>query len=300
MPVKIESIDYKPFGRSVRISNGITDLVVTLDVGPRVIRYGFIGKKNVFLENNEAAVPIPELNGVWKIKGGHRFWHIPEDWPRNYVPDDSPVEYKEIKNGVTVIQEEPWTQVRKDMDVVLSPDSAEVLVHHKLTNKNAWPIECGIWGETACAAGGVGIAPMAKKDTGVVCNRVMSLWPYSDMADPRLYWGKDYIFMKQDANAKIPFKYGINQDEGWAAYINGGTMYVKEYVPVPDGKYPDYGCTFETYTSSVFLEVESLSPLKLLKPGEVMTHDEKWRLFENIETPKNEADAEKIRKIIRG
>jgi len=144
------------------------------------------------------------------------------------------------------------------------------------------------------------IAPQAKTDTGVVCNRVMSLWPFSDMTDKRIYWGKDYIFMKQDVNAKIPFKYGINQDEGWMVYINGGTMYLKEYTPVPGGKYPDYGCSFETYTSSLFAEVESLSPLQLLQPDEAMTHDEKWRLFENVAVPQNEDEVANMKAIFRG
>jgi len=36
----VSLIDYAPFGRCARIANGDAELYVTLDVGPRIIRYG--------------------------------------------------------------------------------------------------------------------------------------------------------------------------------------------------------------------------------------------------------------------
>ena len=32
------------------VSNGEIDLVALTDVGPRIMRYGFVGKKNLFME----------------------------------------------------------------------------------------------------------------------------------------------------------------------------------------------------------------------------------------------------------
>ena len=102
------------------------------------------------------------------------------------------------------------------------------------------------------APGGVAIAPQVKKDTGVECNRLISLWPYSDLTDKRVMLGTDYIFLKFDASADVPFKYGMPQDEGWAVYINNNVMFLKEYTPIEGAKYPDYGCSFEAYASSTF------------------------------------------------
>ena len=68
--------------------------------GPKGNTYGFTGKKNVFLENTDAAVPVGEIKRRMENKGGHRFWHTPENCPRNYVPDDDPIEWVEIENGV--------------------------------------------------------------------------------------------------------------------------------------------------------------------------------------------------------
>ena len=46
----MEKIDYKGWPNSYRLSNGTVDLVVTTDVGPRIIRFGFVGGENEFKE----------------------------------------------------------------------------------------------------------------------------------------------------------------------------------------------------------------------------------------------------------
>jgi hypothetical protein len=298
MTVRKERITFDPYGRCIRLTNDIVELVVTLDVGLRVISYGLKGRENMFLQGTEATVKYDEFS-VWKIKGGHRLWHTPEKYPRNYVPDDEAIKYEEIENGVRIIQKlEKWTQIVKEMEITLNPDSSEVKIIHKLTNKNAWPVEFGVWAMSAMAPGGILVVPQAKRDTGVECNRVMSLWPYSDMTDKRVFWGKEYIFLKQDVNAAIPFKFGISHEDGWAAYINNNILFLKEYQPIENAKYPDYGCSFEAYSCSTFLEVETLSPLKLMQPDESATHAEKWRLFDHIAVPENEQQVDRIKALL--
>jgi len=294
MPVKTERIQYAPYGDSIRLTNDIVDLVVTLEVGPRVMRYGFVGRDNMFLEQTDSLVRYDE-NSYWKIKGGHRLWHTPEKFPRNYVPDDSPIEWELVENGVKLIQPlEAWTQIYKEMVITLDPDSTHVKVVHSLKNKNAWPIDMGLWAMSAMAPEGILVVPQGKKDTGVECNRVLSLWPYSDMRDKRVTWGKDYIFLQHDVNATIPFKFGLNHEDGWAAYIYRGMMFIKQYAPVEGATYPDYGCSFEAYTCSIFTEVETLSPLKRMNPGESAQHTEYWGLFEQANAPRNESEVDMI------
>jgi hypothetical protein len=48
--VKIEKTQYRGWPNCYRLSNGDVELVVTTDVRPRVIRYGFVGGRNVFKE----------------------------------------------------------------------------------------------------------------------------------------------------------------------------------------------------------------------------------------------------------
>ena len=49
--VSYKEISYKNYGKCLEISNGAIDLLVTLDVGPRIIRFGFCGEKNMLFED---------------------------------------------------------------------------------------------------------------------------------------------------------------------------------------------------------------------------------------------------------
>ena len=71
-----EKIDYGGWPNSYRLSNDVVELVVTTDVGPRLIHFSFKGEDNEFLT-------IPEMIGLsggseWRVYGGHRFWHAPD------------------------------------------------------------------------------------------------------------------------------------------------------------------------------------------------------------------------------
>jgi hypothetical protein len=75
--VKVEKMEYKGWRNSYRVSNGEVELVVTSDVGPRVIRFGFVGGQNLFKEYAE------QLGGTQEektqLRGGDRVWKAPED-----------------------------------------------------------------------------------------------------------------------------------------------------------------------------------------------------------------------------
>ncbi len=49
-PVTMEKVKYGGWDNCVRLSNGEIELIVTTDVGPRVIRCGFIKGQNLFHE----------------------------------------------------------------------------------------------------------------------------------------------------------------------------------------------------------------------------------------------------------
>jgi hypothetical protein len=277
----VSIVEYGPFGRCARISNGDAELYVTVDVGPRIIRYGFPGGPNMMCE----APDMAEANG-WRIWGGHRMWHSPEQMPRSYEPDNDPVEWKEIPGGIHVAQRtESWARMRKEMDIALDSRGTGVVVTHRMTNEGAWPVECAIWALTVLSPGGVEIVPMSCRDTGLLSNRVMGLWPYTRMNDPRVAWLDRYVVLRQDAGQTRKFKFGINNEDGWAAYFNHGQAFVKRFEYDMEALYPDGGMNFETFTCHFMTEMESLSPLVLLENGESVEHEECWELIDGADAP---------------
>ena len=43
--------------------------------------------------------------------------------------------------------------------------------------------------------------------------------------------------------------------------------------------YPDFGCSFETFTNNDFLEIETLGPLTKVLPGQTVEQVEHWGLY---------------------
>jgi hypothetical protein len=62
-----------------------------------------------------------------------------------------------------------------------------------------------------------------------------------------------------------------------------------------DLEYPDYNnSSYETYTNDFMMEMESLSPLVLLEPGETIEHTEVWSLYDNIKAPSDEKEIDAV------
>lgn len=279
--IDIKEVNYGVYGKCARISNGNIELVITIDLGPRIIRFGFAVGVNELLENYPGTQSLGD-GREYKFRGGHRLWHSPEKLPRTYMPDDEPVEWEKLDGGIRVSQKtEPWVQIKKQMKIEITGENS-VKITHSLINKNAWPVELSAWGITQGAPGGIEIIPQTKRETGFLPNRAVALWPYTKMNDRRIYWGSDFVAIKHDSDAKTPLKLGTTNENGWAAYFNHNNLFIKMFDYISGAKYPDYGMNFETYCCSAFTEIESLSPSVSIKPDDSITHIENWILERNI------------------
>lgn len=288
----IEKIPYGGWPNCYRMSNSRVDLVITTDVGPRIIRFGFLGEHNEFFEMK---TQVGQTGGdEWRIYGGHRLWHAPEGFPRTYFPDNGPVKF-EVHDGFgRVVQPvEPTTGIQKEMDIHLATDAARVRVVHRLRNTNPEPVLIAPWALSVMAPGGVAIIPIrpeADSENHLLPTDSLSLWPYIDMMDPRWTWGRNHILLRQDPAHPDQQKIGAKGSEGWMAYARRGNLFVARFQHIPNATYPDFGCSLEAYTNGEFLEVETLGPLVNLAPGGEVEHIEEWLLFCNVPEPKKEAD----------
>ncbi|MDR2904090.1 MAG: DUF4380 domain-containing protein [Clostridiales bacterium] len=287
------------FGKLIKITNGIVELMVTVDVGPRIIHFSRVGMENVLYQDKEKK-PLGEPQAVYggdiiKLYGGHRVWISPELMPSCYYPDNHPVTYKETADGNGMIFTAPVEKnnnIQKSIIVALEPDSPAVTVKNIIKNAGPFDIEIAPWAITMLAAGGVEIMPQPDRKTGYLQNKTYSFWDYADMNDPRLYLGKEYVTLRQDAAMANAFKLGYNNEHGWAAYFNKGQVFLKFIEPEVDGYYPDNGCCFETYTCDVMLEMETLGQVSLISPQSSVEHIEEWELYEDNSTPSTNDEAE--------
>jgi hypothetical protein len=277
-PVEMQKINYAGWPNCIQISNGQIELVATTDVGPRIIRWAFVGGKNLFKENPDH---VGKTSGdKWRSYGGHRFWHAPEIMPRTYAPDNSPIEHTWDGRTLKLIQPvEASTGLQKEIEVTLDPKENRATVLHRLINKNPWAIEAAPWALTVMGGPGRAIFPQEPFVKQLLPVRPLVLWGYTDMRDPRWIWGTKYIQAKCDPAAKTPQKIGMMNTQGWAAYCRGEEVFIKRFGFDANAVYPDYNCNTECYTNGDMLEAESLGPLGKLESGGKVEHVENWFLF---------------------
>jgi hypothetical protein len=290
--VKIEKVAYGGWANNLRITNGQVELIATLDIGPRVIRYGFVGGENVFKEYTDQLGKSGEKD--WQIRGGHRLWVAPEDEKRTYFPDNAGVAYEERAGRVVLTPppESPWG-LQKQIELYLSPQGSRVEVLHRIRNVGKTSTELAPWAISVMAPGGVEIIPLPPKrphPQALLPNQVLVLWPYFDFTDPRYTFGRQVILLRQDIK-RGPTKIGLRHTLGWAAYANRGALFIKRFNHFPDRTYPDFGVNYETFTNEDMLEMETLGPLVTLKPGEEVLHTETWELRPFREKIASEEDA---------
>ncbi len=296
MSVTIKKVAYRGWKNCCRISNGKVELIVTTDVGPRVIRFGSIGGQNLF---KEYAAFLGKRGGKkWVNYGGHRLWHAPEDEKRTYCPDNSPVTVEQCAGQVRFIQPvETMTGIQKEIDIKLAPNCACVNVVHRLRNTGAWPVELAPWALSVMAPGGTCVIPLPARGThpkDLLPGNMLTLWRYTDMSDRRWTWGRKYILLRQDTSPKsTPQKFGALVTDGWAGYALNGQLFVKKFACVAGASYADYGCNFETFTNHEMLEVETLGAFTKIEPGQVVEHAETWSLFDNVPAPECDRDVDR-------
>jgi hypothetical protein len=300
MPFSLDRLTYANWPNCYRLSDGRVEVIATTDVGPRLIRFGFVGGPNEFVE---IAGDLGQVGGhAFRLYGGHRFWHAPEHLVRSYLPDNAPVAVEQLPNGLRLTPPaEPATHLQKELEVALRAGSGRVRVTHRLHNRGLWPVTMAPWGLSAMAPGGTAIVPLPPRGShadNLLPVSSLVAWAYTDLADPRWTWGTRHVLLRSQPGAATPQKLGAMVPDGWLAYARAGHLFVKRFEVRPGQAYPDFGSQAEIFTDHRMLELETLGPLASLAPGAAVEHVEEWQLFDGVPEVRTEAGAEAMRWLV--
>ncbi|MGV3530833.1 MAG: hypothetical protein ACO1QR_00580 [Chthoniobacteraceae bacterium] len=266
-----------------RIANDHAELLVTLDVGPRILSYKLPAGENVLQPTADQMGTTGEKEFV--ARGGHRIWVSPET-DLTYTPDNEAVTYEtQEPNGLRVETPAGTSDVRKEMLISMSTGSSAVKILHRATNVGTAPLTIATWGLTVVAPNGVEIIPqppLGKHGEEYLPNRIIVPWTYTDFSDDRWKFGRKYWTLTPKAG-RPPTKLGFAHISKWAGYLLGSTLFLKTVDHDPSAQYPDFGCNYETFTQGDMIELETLSPLRTIEPGECVEHIETWHLFGGLQ-----------------
>ena len=133
MKATLRRISYGGWAHCLSLGDGRTEVVVTTDVGPRVMRFAIRGGRNVLYENPDQ---LGATGGArWRIYGGHRLWIAPEDRRRTYVADNDPVAWTWDGRTLRLVQKpERASRLQKELHLRYVGDGTLRLAH-RITNK---------------------------------------------------------------------------------------------------------------------------------------------------------------------
>jgi hypothetical protein len=268
-------IQLQETGRNLQVTGGDYVLTLPMDFGPRVMSLQLGDGPDLFqtFENE---------TGELKIRGGHRLWVAPERKEVTWVDDNQPVEVEQVEDFRVIVRggREARTGLIKEMAIEI--DEGEICITHQIYNTNPWMIELAPWALTIMRTGGWAIAPFPPRGQhpiDLAPSNPLVMWPYTDLSDPRWKLLPKHITLRQDPETtRSPQKIGSYAEDTWCAYVWNGYVFKKRSQAYPHMDYPDMGCSFELFTNRDMLELETLSPIVSLEPGECVRHEEEWTL----------------------
>lgn len=285
-----ERFSYRGWSNAYRLSNGVVELVVTADVGPRILSYGFCSGEN---QLHEVTQDLGKSGGAeFRLYGGHRLWVSPEV-ERTYFPDNGPVavSHHGTRTRFTAAPEDasPGTHLQKELEIELAATGTPVRIMHRISNRGKRPTKLAPWAPTMMRAEGRAILPLSPR---VPMDKdhyqsvgAFGIWSFTDFTDPRWVFGTSFIQLRQlplPAGRFTEQMGGIYNGAGWGGYYRKGFLFVKRADTISAATYPDFGCNFQVFTNPEFLELETLGPVHELQPEETVAHEERWWLFSDV------------------
>jgi hypothetical protein len=279
----IERVPYGGWPNCYRVSKGEIEIIATSDIGPRIMRCGFAGGQNLFVEMKDEMGKSGE--DYWVPRGGHRLWIAPELVPETYALDNASVEAKAQGDILTLAQQiEPETGLQKEISIALD-SAADITVTHRISNAGLKSVRVAPWALTQMAQGGLAIVPFPPRgghDQVLAPTNPLVMWAYTDFTDERWKFLKRYLLLKQNPENIYPQKAGLFREDTVCAYLLGDELFIKRVRAQSDMPYPDFGTSAQFFVNGDFLELETLGPLVDLPPGASVTHIENWSIHKGI------------------
>lgn len=271
-----KEIIHQDFGKSLYADNGVIELIIPLEYGIRIAHFSFLKGENVFYVQPSDMKDLTTADG-WKIRGGHRLWIAPEA-DDTYCPDNTPIDY-EIKGNEIILTQSIDLRLGIVKGVTISMgEGASVKVKHTMLNCNKASITRSLWPISVMAPGGTEHIPLGKRENGMSHWHRITWWDHTSLGDKRAKYGKEEIVINH-----LPiidrYKIGVGHPAGAVRYVNRGIVFEKSYDIIDNATYPDGNVSFETFFCYHMAEVESLSPLYTLAPGESAEYTETWTLY---------------------
>jgi hypothetical protein len=281
--VTVSRGEYHGWADVYRLSNGTVDLVFVPQIG-RIMRYGYVGERNVLWENAALAGKTTVLNpplGDWQNYGGDKLWPSPQSkwgWPPDPLSDSGPQTVRILPNKHLYVTGPASAKygVRFEREIALDPSGTGVTIRNVIANVEADPVTWGIWE----------VAQADNPDETSFPESPKTVFPggYEAFGGQTPAQGQVTV---QDGIVTIrrrPDKFskiGTRSSAGWIESRWGELRFRIAGEFPKRGDYPDDGCSQEIYTSNDpnrYVEMELLAPVRKFSTGVGANFVTRWSL----------------------
>jgi hypothetical protein len=275
---------------AVEMFHGEARLVIVHDVGPRIAWYGKRDGRNL-LYWDEAGT---RARGAWTLRGGHRLWvtrPLADEAEETYAPDGRPCVVRHVRDGVRVEAPVDAARLAKALVVRARPGGG-FDVEHRVRNASDMLWSGGAWALTCTR-------PTRRTSYGVPLGGGPRGWDAFAMVFP-LRWGGGHTSRADDPQLRIhqhclvvrprgdEAKRMVQAPRGLVGMTDhaAGLTFIKraEYDASQGERYPLH-CNVAVYLgpAAFMVELETMSPVRTLVPGESLRHVERWSLHDPVD-----------------
>lgn len=260
--------------QEVTHSLGEWSIVIATGFGPRIVD---VVKDNSpsLLARLDPAVSTPRSGGPpYIFRGGHRLWAAPEEPSVSYAPDEHACQIVASDEAVTVKAPPDSAGLVKTLEI--HRRSGLLQITHHLENTEESPQDLACWGISQFRLGGWAMLPSGGRrlSDGLQADRAISVWPYTDLSDPRISWVNSGVEIKATAGPRL--KLGAGPEPRHLGYFIDGFLFTKTIEAAGDMSYVDKGAVGQVFVDESFCELESIGPLTTVLPGQSITTMEAW------------------------
>lgn len=269
----VERITYRGWTDALRLQNEHIEAVVVPAIG-RVMSFRFRDGRNVFWEDPALAGQRGDPSGrQWVNFGGDKTWPAPEAEWKNYTKypqwmpppgfDGMPAGAR-VENGTVILTSavDPFYGVRAIRRISLVPSAAAMTIETTYERVAGAPAKIGVWVITQFVEPVAVYLPVPPR----------SMFPggyfkFRDRDWPQLTTTQGMIKVTRDRQ----FNHKLGSDAERMLWVGEREMCLVSSPRLAGAEYPDRGASAEVYTNAdpkAYVELESLGPLALMKPGD--------------------------------
>lgn len=286
MSTEIKQINLKYYGKCVSINNGTVKVIVSVDVGPKIIFWGYTNGENMLYipyDIFEYSEPISQNfpPDIFFKRYGHEIMLAYEN-SKPVVLSSGTTIYSILQEGVVFSCSCPKLGLSVNLEIVIQDNLNSIMVIHSIENTNDKTQNFSICSSTFVSQGGTLLVPQNIENLDNSPNRVLSLWKKSNINDFRLYIANEYLRFNNILTDKSSvLKLGINNKRAWSTYTKDGNTFLKHYLHNKKARYLNFDSSFIIDSKKNLLSLKVLSPIYKVKKNEVAKMAEYWSLFPN-------------------